>query len=155
MISVIKTFLKENFSTSANESVQSEQMLIQTAAAVLFLEVMHADHEVDEREQIMVCKALEQSFEMSQASAKQLLQEVAQKVNDNVSLHHYTSVLNNSLAHEEKIKLVEHIWCIILADDYIDKYEEHLVRGISELLYLRHSEFIQVKLKVQDKLGTT
>ncbi|MEC8444130.1 MAG: TerB family tellurite resistance protein, partial [Pseudomonadota bacterium] len=32
----------------------------------------------------------------------------------------------------------------------LDKYEEHIIRRIAELLYLPHSEFIRTKLLARD-----
>ena len=48
--------------------------------------------------------------------------------------------------------LIEQIWRIILADDDVDKYEEHLVRRIAELLYVSHRDFIRAKLIAQAEL---
>ena len=35
---------------------------------------------------------------------------------------------------------------ILMADDEVDKYEEHLVRRIAELLYVSHRDYIRAKL---------
>ena len=37
------------------------------------------------------------------------------------------------------------LWQISLADNTIDRYEEHTIRKIADLLHLRHSEFMQCK----------
>ncbi len=38
------------------------------------------------------------------------------------------------------------------ADKNLDKYEEYLIRKISDLLHVSHSDFIQQKLKVKESL---
>jgi uncharacterized tellurite resistance protein B-like protein len=38
---------------------------------------------------------------------------------------------------------------LALADDRIDKFEEHTIRQAADLLYLSHSRFIEAKLKAK------
>ena len=122
------------------------------AAAVLFVEVMHADHKVDKRERQIVKRALLESFSLSRQDAEELLQQAEDRVKDVTSLHEFTSLLHSRLSNEEKVMLIEQIWRIILADDDVDKYEEHLVRRIAELLYVSHRDFIRAKLIAQAEL---
>ena len=37
-------------------------------------------------------------------------------------------------------------WKVAKADNVIDKYEEHRIRKLSELLYINHTEFIKAKI---------
>jgi len=122
------------------------------AAAVLFVEVMHADHQVDKRERQIVMRALLESFSLSRKDAEELLQQAEERVKDVTSLHEFTSLLHSRLSNEEKVMLVEQIWRIILADNDVDKYEEHLVRRIAELLYVSHRDYIRAKLNAQAEL---
>ena len=80
------------------------------------------------------------------------MQQAEDRVKDVTSLHEFTSLLHGRLSNEEKVMLIEQIWRIILADDYVDKYEEHLVRRIAELLYVSHSDYIRAKLSAQGDL---
>ena len=122
------------------------------AAAVLFVEVMHADHQVDKRERQIVMLALLESFSLSRKDAEELLEQAEERVKDVTSLHEFTSLLHTRLSNEEKVMLVEQIWRIILADNDVDKYEEHLVRRIAELLYVSHRDYIRAKLNAQAEL---
>ncbi len=152
MLTALKSFLKKNLELADQLTNAADAELIQMAAAVLFVEVMYSDHKVDERERQTVCLALQKCFSLTDKEAESLLKRAEDRIQDVTSLHEFTSLLHRNLTHEEKIGLVEQIWRIILADETIDKYEEHLVRQIAELLYLRHSEFIQAKLRVQASL---
>ena len=38
---------------------------------------------------------------------------------------------------------------VAYADGHVDKYEEHYLRKLGNLLYVPHSVFIQTKLEVQ------
>ena len=35
------------------------------------------------------------------------------------------------------------LWRVAFADGRIDRYEEHILRRIADLLYLRHQDFIE------------
>lgn len=49
---------------------------------------------------------------------------------------------------EQKIQLIESLWKIAFIDGELDVHEEYLVRKISELLYVPHSDFILIKNRV-------
>ena len=152
MISTIRKLLNKNAARDKSMDSLDKQELIRMAAAVLFVEVMHADHQVDKRERQIVMLALLESFSLSRKDAEELLEQAEERVKDVTSLHEFTSLLHSRLSNEEKVMLVEQIWRIILADNDVDKYEEHLVRRIAELLYVSHRDYIRAKLNAQAEL---
>jgi uncharacterized tellurite resistance protein B-like protein len=152
MISTIRKLLQKTAAMDRSMGSVDKQELIRMAAAVLFVEVMHADHKIDKRERQVVKRALLESFSLSRKDAEELLQQAEDRVKDVTSLHEFTSLLHSRLNNEEKVMLIEQIWRIILADDDVDKYEEHLVRRIAELLYVSHRDYIRAKLSAQGDL---
>ena len=48
-----------------------------------------------------------------------------------------------------KVRVVEMMWQLVYADGDKDRYEEHLIRQVAELLYLSHAEFIQARLQAE------
>ena len=152
MISTIRKLLQKTAAMDKSMGKVDKQELIRMAAAVLFVEVMHADHKIDKRERQVVKRALLESFSLSRKDAEELLQQAEDRVKDVTSLHEFTSLLHSRLSNEEKVMLIEQIWRIILADDDVDKYEEHLVRRIAELLYVSHRDYIRAKLSAQGDL---
>jgi uncharacterized tellurite resistance protein B-like protein len=56
--------------------------------------------------------------------------------------------LNDGLTESEKRQVMEMLWRVAYADHHIDAHEEHLLRELSELLYLPHEQFIRAKLAV-------
>ena len=126
---------------------QSEAEKIHLAAAVLLVEVMMADHEVKEEEVSQIIKVLETLFGVKREQSALLIDEARQRHEELVSLHEMTSIINEQRDQELKRKLIFAMWCISFADDVKDKYEEHLIRKVADLLYLSHSEFIQARHK--------
>ena len=39
------------------------------------------------------------------------------------------------------------LWDVAYADGRIDKYEDYTIRKISDLLYIKHADFIKAKLR--------
>ena len=153
MISKFRKLLEQATASDTATASMDKEELIKMAAAVLFVEVMHADHQVDKREKQIVRQALVESFSLSKQDADELLKQAEQRVKGVTSLHEFTSLLHGRLSNEEKVMLIEQIWRIILADDEIDMYEEHLVRRIAELLYVKHADYIRAKLSAQGDIG--
>lgn len=152
MIEAIKKFIQKEGDRDKLVTGAHKQQLIRLAAAVLFVEVMHADHKVDKREQRVVRQALQESFSLSSHEADELRQLAEDRVKDVTSLHEFTSLLHGRLSNEEKVMLLEQIWRVVLADNDVDKYEEHLVRRIAELLYIKHSDYIRAKLNAEAEM---
>ena len=42
------------------------------------------------------------------------------------------------------------LWLIALADDHLDKHEDHVVRKVAELLYVTHGDLIRIRNEVKD-----
>ena len=72
-------------------------------------------------------------------------------VDDSTSLYEFTRDINDNFDSNERIKLIESMWKIAYADGNIDKYEEHIIRKVSSLIYVALSDFIQAILNVKEK----
>jgi len=125
---------------------------IRLAAALLLIEVMHADHEIDDREKDAVMAGLKKIFELTDEEAKDVFKIAEERAKDMISLQQYTSILNRTLEPAEKLTLLEQIWRVVFSDDELDRYEEHLVRQIAELLYIRHSDFILARCRAKGEV---
>jgi len=49
------------------------------------------------------------------------------------------------------VELLENLWRVAFADNEVDRYEEHMIRKVADLIYVNHSDFIRSKLKVRDE----
>ena len=76
-----------------------------------------------------------------------LINDAQDRLSVNQSLHPYTSFLNEHLDEEARFQVICALWQLALADDRIDKLEEHTIRRASDLLYLSHSRFIEAKFE--------
>ena len=58
-------------------------------------------------------------------------------------------MVNDEFEYQDKLDLLSNLWKVALADGYLDKYEEHLLRKISDLIHISHSDYINIKLEVR------
>ena len=121
-----------------------------TALAVLMLEVAKSDFEESEAEiQTMTAWLENQDLGLTSEDVSQLLDSARNEQAGSAGLFEYTRRTCERMSMEERVELVEQLWCIAYADGVIDKYEEAAIRKASELLYVPHSDFIRVKLSAK------
>jgi len=123
------------------------------AAAALLIEVARSDARQDETEEAAMRDLLKRSLGLSREEAQGLLDEAGTRVDRSTSLYEFTRLINDHYSPEERSELVGHMWQVAYADSELDKYEEHLIRQVAELLYVPHSEFIRTKLIASEAAG--
>jgi len=92
-------------------------------------------------------------FRLSHQEAARLAELGGEEARAAVSLYEFTETIDKSLAVEDKIRIVEMLWEIAYADGDLDKYEEHLMRKLADLLHLSHRQLIQAKHRVLEASG--
>ena len=139
--------------TPPSTEIQDESRLltIDIAYAALLVEVIKSDHEIDERESEKLLEILNNKLSSSYSDLSEIIELAEEKSDEATSLYEFTRLINNEYDYQQKVKLIENMWTIAFADDELDKYEEYLIRKISELTYVSHSDFIKSKLIVKSK----
>lgn len=115
------------------------------AAAALMMEVVMADDLLSPAELAALPKLLQNLTTLSSPECNELIEIAKTEHADAASIHQFTSHINEHFNLEQKLDLLICLWQIAIADDNIDRYEEHIIRRIADLLHLRHSEFMQCK----------
>ncbi|AFV00833.1 TerB family tellurite resistance protein [Simiduia agarivorans] len=143
---MIVDLLKQLFDTPAIEAKPCHQL----AAIALLVEVGMADGHLDEAETASLCRAIERTFGLSPAETKAMIERARQAQSDAVSHFEFTRVINAEFEPEQKFELVLAMWQLAYADGNLDRYEEHTIRKLAELMYLPHSEFIRAKVLARE-----
>ena len=126
------------------ESFDDELIL---ATCILLLEVSKSDDSFDDIEKEKIISILEQNFNLNTQQTNFLF-KIADKKNDEmISLYEWTAKINELCSYSDKKKLMRFLWDVAYADGRIDKYEDYTIRKISDLLYVKHSDFIKAKLR--------
>jgi len=143
----LKNWLSERLGNAAGEESPQREQARNLAVAALLVEVLRADYDVSGPERRQVLDSIRGMLGLEAEQCEMLLELAEQRVDEAHDLHQFTSEVNRAFTADEKIGLVEQLWRVAQADETVHKYEEHLIRRISDLLHVSHRHFIAAKLR--------
>lgn len=150
MLTRIKQFFNSHLDPDADRQYASNpDERRRLAAAALMVELMHIDNQLDKRETSEFLRVLTTSFALSEESVTELTSLARDEASQATSLYQFTRLINDLYSYEEKVLLIENMWRIAFADEVLNKYEDHLIRKVSELIHVSHSDFIRTKLRIR------
>lgn len=150
MIDKLQRFFEDYLSDDRTDDSPLEHRL-QLASAALMVEMMHVDEQVTDTEQARLRELISERFELDEDEIEALIDLAHDEKHEATDYYAFTSLLNEHYTQQQKISLVEDLWRVAYADDELDRYEEHLVRRLAELLHVPHSEFIKTKHRVSEE----
>ncbi len=143
--------LKEIFDSEEIKSTDElNEKNLHLAAAILFFEIAKSDHELEEVEMRRLEKILRENWSLDENTLNDLIAIAGKESDLSASLYEQINIINKNFDKDKKYKLVLDLWKIAWSDGEIHHYEEHLIRRISDLLYVPHSEFIRAKHKAEN-----
>jgi uncharacterized tellurite resistance protein B-like protein len=125
----------------------------QLATAVLRVEVMRADREIDPAERATILEAICTRFGLSAQEGAALLELAGQTSREATDYFAFTSRINEAYPMEQKIAIVETMWRVAYADGRLSAHENHLMRKIGDLLYIPHGAYVAAKLRARGAHG--
>jgi len=135
---------KINIKPNSLESFKDEMVL---SICILLIEVSKSDDDYDDSEKEKIIDLLKKQFSLNDDQIDILIMMADKKNDEIVSLHELTANLNKEYTYSEKKNVIKMLWDIAYSDGRIDKYEDYTIRKISDLLYIKHSDFIKAKLR--------
>ena len=135
---------KTNIKPNSLESFKDEMVL---SICVLLIEVSKSDDDYDDSEKEKIIDLLKKQFSLNDDQIDILMMMADKKNDEIVSLHELTASLNKEYTYSEKKNVIKMLWDIAYSDGRIDKYEDYTIRKISDLLHIKHSDFIKAKLR--------
>ena len=117
----------------------------------LMIEAANTDGEVTQEELNKISHSLINVFKEDPNAVEVSLTKAFENKDNSKSLYYYTSKLNKSYSNENKIRLIEVLWEIILADNEIHDFETNLIRRLAGLLYISDVECGNAKIRASKK----
>ena len=117
----------------------------------LMIEAANTDGEVKQEELNKISHSLINIFKEDPKIVEVSLTKAFENKDNSKSLYYYTSKLNKSYSNENKIKLIEVLWEIILADNEIHDFETNLIRRLAGLFYISDVECGNAKIRASKK----
>ena len=149
MINKIKDLITK-FGKEEEIQEESNLTLLNNSCAALLVEIAFADKDFDETEKASLKQSLIEAYAIDESDIEEIIRDAEDTVSESTSLYGYTSIVNTEFQYEDKLKLLRNLWKIAYADGYLDKYEEHLLRKISDLIHISHSDYINIKLEIKE-----
>ena len=146
MIKNLQRFFEQKIqSISGGQTAVLPERALQLATATLLIEVSRADFHISVEEKQAIAVGIQKFFSLTSAETREIVELAESEIDDATCLFEFTRLVNESFEYSQKLKIVEMMWRVSYADLDKDKYEEHLIRKISDLLYVSHSDFIRLR----------
>jgi uncharacterized tellurite resistance protein B-like protein len=130
-----------------NEPVDEVHQL-KLASASLLVEMIRMDHKIEQAEHNMVKALIKKDFDLSEEETETLFTLAEEESQNAIDYYRFAKLINKEYDNSKKITIIENLWHIAYADGELDKYEEHYLRKVADLLHIPHKEFIQAKHRV-------
>ena len=143
--------LKNIFASEKISNADTENKEIDILSG-LMIEAANTDGEITQEELNKISHSLINIFKEDPKVVEVSLTKAFENKDNSKSLYFYTSKLNKSYSNENKIKLIEVLWEIILADNEIHDFETNLIRRLAGLLYISDVECGNARIRASKKV---
>jgi uncharacterized tellurite resistance protein B-like protein len=142
MIGKLRKFLQSTLDSAPEADEAAGETGVRVAVAALLVEMARADFIEAPEERRAIRQLLEAHFALEKSQAEELLGLGGQRADEAVSLQEFTREIHESLDPAKKLRVLEMLIRIALADGEIDKYERHLLGKIADLIYVPRAEYV-------------
>jgi len=150
MLKNLQRFFEQKIqSVSGGQRQGTPERALQLATASLLIEVSRADFHIDASERHVIIQAVQKFFSLDRDETEEIVALAEGEMDDATCLFQFTRLVNDHFDYAQKLKIVELMWRVCYADVDKDKYEEHLIRKVSDLLYVSHSDFVRMRHLVE------
>jgi uncharacterized tellurite resistance protein B-like protein len=128
---------------------------LRLATAVLLVEVMRADGELQASERAAVEAALLEKFELKEhqlAPLRQAAEEAARQATD---FYTFTSSINQRLNAAQKLRIVELMWQVAYADGRLSAHERHVLWRVADLLHVPQADYVNARLRAEQQAAAS
>lgn len=143
------TKLKKFFEVQG-ETNDKDLRQLESACAVLLIEISKSDGEASDIEQQAITEYIANAFELKDEELTAVVAKSQSEEAQSTSYYPFVKLINEHYQYDKRVALVKSMWQVAAADGVIDAYEEHTIRKLADLLYVSHSDFIKTKLSVMD-----
>jgi uncharacterized tellurite resistance protein B-like protein len=126
---------------------------VRLAAAALLVHATVVDGIVDRREGEVLRDVLERRFDLGHGDAGRLIKQAVEKEKEAVDLYGFTSILKSRLDRDGRLKIVEMLWEVVVADGVIHELEANLVWRAAELLGVTSRDRVLLRKRVENRHG--
>lgn len=145
--------LFDSFAAPAQADAMVTERKVQLATAVLLVEVMRADPEIDDAEHATTMAALRDKFALGDDEIERLIELATTTAREAYDYQRFTAAINQAFDLERKVQVIELMWQVAYADGHLHARESHVMRKVADLLYIPHADYITAKLRARDTVA--
>ena len=153
MLKSLKDLFDSLVAPSPQADPQSAEHLLQLATAVMLVEVMRADTSFHAGERGAVLAALRDKFALSDDEAQRLAELAEATAQQATDLFGFTTRINDRFDMPQKLRMVEHMWRVALADGHLSDHERHVLWRIADLLHVPQGAYVHARMRAQQAAG--
>lgn len=118
------------------------------AIAGLLVEAAAHDGTISDDERRTIAGLLAHRFGLTPVAAENVLAGAERRLRHSVDLHGFTRVINAEATPEDRQRIVEALWTVILSDGRVHDYEASLMRRLGGLLHVTDRELGEARQRV-------
>ncbi len=145
MLERLKTFMAELAGAPTREFGEDDYRL---AAVALLVHLAKAEGPADAAERARLNEVIEKNFGLDPAGTARLVQSAEASDQQAVDFYRFTRVLCNNLDQTGRMRIIEMMWEIALADGAVQEVEENTVAQIAELLGVSPHDRVRLRHRV-------
>jgi uncharacterized tellurite resistance protein B-like protein len=148
MMDRVKAWLAEE-----QGELSGDRDTLQLAVAALLMEAAHVDGSLGELERAAVQRLLERKFGLSAAASRTLAATGERQAERSAQLFGFTRTINERMAPERRVELIEMLWEVAYADGVLDPLEDAMLRQVGGLVDVADAERGAARQRVLKRLG--
>ena len=148
MIDIVKRFFGTLSTAESSQTSNDNQHDVRVAVCALLVEMAKIDETFTSAEMAKIISILKEKYGLSAKDADELISVAEKELDGSIDYWQFARLINDNYSTEEKIDIIEMLWRVVFVDEKMDKYENHLMHKLSELLRLSHQQLIEAKIKV-------
>jgi uncharacterized tellurite resistance protein B-like protein len=148
MRDIVKRFFSKITSETPKPAGHAPEHDARIATCALFLEMAKIDETFTREEMEKILAILKEKYALSSEHADELVAAAGEELEGSIDYWQFARLINENYSTEEKIDIIETLWRIVYVDGKLDKYENHLIHKLANILRLSHEQMIAAKIKV-------
>jgi uncharacterized tellurite resistance protein B-like protein len=146
MFDRLKSFMAELTGEPAAHEFGEDDYRLATAA--LLVHLANAEGAADEPEPVRLTDIIEKNFGLDPQTTARLIQSAEMSDKEAVDFYRFTHVLCRNFDQSGRLRIVEMMWEIALADGVVHEIEENIVAQIAELLGVSPHDRVRLRQRV-------
>lgn len=150
MLSSIKQFFDQFVSPETHAAEADQDHVLKVATAALLIEVMRIDTHIRDDEKASIASTLQRCFELDAEQLSALVALAENEAHQANDYYQFTSLINRTCSPDQKIRIIEDMWLVAMADGHLAAHELHLMRKVADLLHVGHADYVAAKQRARN-----